>query len=427
MALRNIWDQIQNQFVVNALDANILEIDNIPINTSGGGSTTLSNSDSSITVTPVTGGYSLSNAGQNWSTHSATSNVNLNNNNLVGATNVSIGNCTLGQSYSGPATITISNNTTTGTVFDTAINYPYISTILTKNSSALGKSLTNLNILTAANGTFSGSTSSPALAVVGQGSQNAITATGNIECDGIVNASDIQINGSSISTGSFPPATSGTTINCNHTTLESLNEVATSGTITCPSITGNSAGSKLLINSNMDLQSNLLNCANLTINNNPLPQLYPKVVKLLNSFSVNNGRSIILQNGYQPLYQDINLPNDTYNYIHIDFELSIPTIGIQSGSWPLNTPQQFVIAMGEISNPVVVGTQFNSFYVTNQNSLTGYSYELIGSHSMITNPDQLAYGLYIINSDNGPSSPWVLQFSDAVLQCTITYEVVTFQ
>ena len=60
MALRNIWDQAQNQFVVSSIDIDTLEIDNIPFNPSGTGGTqglssvlTVSNDGGNLNMTNV--------------------------------------------------------------------------------------------------------------------------------------------------------------------------------------------------------------------------------------------------------------------------------------------------------------------------------------------------------------------------------------
>lgn len=130
---------------------------------SAGGTVDITNTDGTITVQTENGNYVLSNAGLN-----PDNDINMNNHNIRG----------LGAIYfndgSGNPSINVYPNEgklayndvseNTVNVFDDTNNYPFISTILTKNNSCGGNSLTSVN-----NINMTGN----------------ITATGNLTCNDI--------------------------------------------------------------------------------------------------------------------------------------------------------------------------------------------------------------------------------------------------
>lgn len=124
---------------------------------SGGSGTNISNTDGTITVSTVSGGFVLSNAGAN-----PVNNINMNNLNITNINglnfdnglsiyNNSINNMSISKVVGG-------NIVSTGNIYDSNFNKPTVGAILGFSNNALGNSITNLNKIQLSNTTVGGGT-----------------------------------------------------------------------------------------------------------------------------------------------------------------------------------------------------------------------------------------------------------------------------
>ena len=146
MSMANFINRLTGEVEFQNLDAMNLQINNVPFSGSGGGgSTSITSSDNSITVTPTTNQVDLTNAGTKWSTFNATSNVNLNNHSLNNVSSILIDNVA-SIYYDVPSLAITVGGGPSGILYDSHYNKPSLSDVLSVNSGdGLGNSITNVN------------------------------------------------------------------------------------------------------------------------------------------------------------------------------------------------------------------------------------------------------------------------------------------
>lgn len=126
------------------------------LNPSGGSSTNITNTDGSITVTKTGGNIVLSNAGS-----SAVGNVNMNNN-IINNVNAVTFNQGISIIQNDPNCLTLGkyningNLQSSGNIYDSNYNKPSLGAILGFSNNALGNSITNLNKVQVVNTQISG-------------------------------------------------------------------------------------------------------------------------------------------------------------------------------------------------------------------------------------------------------------------------------
>lgn len=149
MSLASVLDQNKDEYFaeINCAVLNAGTVNATTINGGGGGGgiSSVTSSDSSLTVTPLNSGatINLTNAGQKWSTFNATTGVNLANHAINNVYSIGIGNGSLG--YTG----NILTYTASGTAhyYDDHYNQPTMSDVAGAGSSAGGYNITDVGSL----------------------------------------------------------------------------------------------------------------------------------------------------------------------------------------------------------------------------------------------------------------------------------------
>ena len=179
-SLRSIYNASGNEFVFQKIETSEVDIDNVAVNTSGGGAaaTTIACTDSSIIVANVSGGYNIE------FNNKATANLDLQSNNLINVNALSL----VGEDN---ATIIASDglqfNVNSGAfvrIYDEVYNKPTLNDVITAGNSALGNDIVDI-----------GNLSCTKYLTVG----NAISDTSQIHLcytDGTTTTSNIQLAGS---------------------------------------------------------------------------------------------------------------------------------------------------------------------------------------------------------------------------------------
>ena len=150
MSMANFFNRLTGEIEIQNLDAMNLQINNIPFNggSGGGGISSITSSDSSVTVLSQNSGASmnLTNAGSKWSTFNATSNVNLNNNSITNLNGISFDGNEVALYYNAPSLGISVAGGASGVVYDSEYNKPSLSDVLSVNSgNGLGNNITNVN------------------------------------------------------------------------------------------------------------------------------------------------------------------------------------------------------------------------------------------------------------------------------------------
>ena len=162
MSLANFFNRAINEVQIANLDATNLQINNVPFSgAGGGGGYDITSSDSSITLTSQSSGtiMDLTEAGNKWSTFSATSDVTLANNNVKNVSSLGFTNDMATFYYSAPSVAVSVGGGASGILYDTRYNKPALSDILSVNSgNASGGSMSNVGTIGCSNLTVSNST-----------------------------------------------------------------------------------------------------------------------------------------------------------------------------------------------------------------------------------------------------------------------------
>ena len=158
MSMANFFNRATNEIQFQNLDATNLQINNVPFSGSGGGSDTIVSSDSSIVVTNTTGQVDITQAGKNWSSFDASSNVDFNLKNINHIGSISFDNNLMAIYYNSPSIAVSVGGGASGTLYDTEYNKPGLSDILIGNPNALGYNMTGVGNITATNLTVSNAT-----------------------------------------------------------------------------------------------------------------------------------------------------------------------------------------------------------------------------------------------------------------------------
>jgi hypothetical protein len=135
----------ESEIVCGTLTASIINATTINGGGGGGGITSVTSSDSSLTVTSQNNGatMNLTNAGNKWSTFSASGNINVANHAITNVNNIEIGTGTL----TCPSNILTITNAGTGHYYDDHFNKPTISDVASAGSSANGYDIVDVGNL----------------------------------------------------------------------------------------------------------------------------------------------------------------------------------------------------------------------------------------------------------------------------------------
>jgi hypothetical protein len=403
MALRNIYNREANQYIVPTLDANVLEIGDVPINTSGGGASTITAGDGSITVTSVTGGYTLSNAGQNWSTKVATSNVNLNNHSLQNCIAINFPVCQL-SSASGNS-LMISNSNGNGTIFDTVTTFPYISTILAKNPNALGGSLTNANNISC------NTLSTPS--IVGTDG-NLVIASNAITCNGNLTASTL--TSTSSITGTSVLATN----------------IGVTGSINTGSIVSGIGGISIdPANGVLTVVGTVNSTQGFTINGTPLDAPVGKTINVFRNVNVTDGTPLtipIYTAGTSALLRSITVPSG-YNFVKVNYNIYVNGFDNQSPAITFPIAKQFVVFLSDngVYGSSVASVNDDSYQILNITSTSEY-FIVAGTCTCYLPSTTSTIGLYIgdtyFDGETYFSSASLAMNQNSAINCTCEFEEI---
>lgn len=168
MSLRSFYSVENNEFVLPRLDVDFLEMDHVPVNPNGGGGfSTITSSDNTITVTPTNNGanINLTGAGSQWYQYPAIESVNFGDNAVTNAGYIQMGTFT--QSGVTPLSIyqasenvpftgyglyitdgnPASNSGNIGNIYDSQFNRPTMSDVAGAGSSCNGSDIVNIGNL----------------------------------------------------------------------------------------------------------------------------------------------------------------------------------------------------------------------------------------------------------------------------------------
>ena len=154
--MANFFNRLTNEIQIQNLDATNLQINNIPFSGGGGGSggDVITSSDNSITVSQTGNEINITNAGINWSTYAATSEVDMSECNFNNISAVEFSSFSTQKSislYQGATSVVGLNGLyisdggnnagNIGNIYDSFSNKPTLSDILSVGGDGLGNNI----------------------------------------------------------------------------------------------------------------------------------------------------------------------------------------------------------------------------------------------------------------------------------------------